>query len=123
VTERVKAALLVLAALLASAGCQPREARQVPGGDAERGRSLIRAYGCHSCHMIPGVPGADGLVGPPLLAWQNRVYIAGRVPNTPETLVAWIMSPRAFDELTVMPDMHVTEQDARDIAAYLFTLD
>jgi cytochrome c len=123
VIERRMTIFLLLTALLLSAGCRSREARHVPGGDPDRGADLIRAYGCHSCHTVPGVAGADALVGPPLLSWQKRVYIAGRVPNTPETLIAWIMNPRDFDDLTVMPDMGVTEDDARDIAAYLFTLD
>lgn len=106
-----------------STACEPDPPRYVADADPERGEELIRAYGCHSCHTVPGVPGADGLVGPPLIHWQKRVYIGGRVPNTPELLVAWIMDPRAIDERTAMPDLGVTEADARDMAAYLFTLE
>ncbi len=45
------------------------------GGDANRGRSLIRAYGCHTCHTVPGVVGADAVVGPPLNSWASRQFI------------------------------------------------
>lgn len=83
----------------------------------------MRAYGCHSCHTIPGVAGAEAVVGPPLTGWAERVYIGGRVANTPENLVRWIMDPHAIDQATAMPDVGVSEADARDIAAYLFTLD
>lgn len=94
----------------------------VPGGEPERGQRALRAYGCGACHMVPGVPGADGLVGPPLIKWAHRSYIAGQLPNTPANLVRWIRDPQAVEPGTAMPDLGVTEDDARDIAAYLYTL-
>ena len=91
-------------------------------GDPEVGRKRIEVYGCPACHTIPGVPGADALVGPPLNGWSERTYIAGQIPNEPDNLVAWIMDPPSLDEDTAMPDLGVAEADARDIAAYLYTL-
>jgi cytochrome c1 len=126
-------------AALLLAGCQrpttDAGARAVPGAAAvlrpaafapatpERGRAAIQAYGCGSCHMIPGVRGAVGLVGPPLLAWSRRTVIAGELPNTPENLVDWIMRPQSIEPGTAMPDLGVSDADARAIAAYLATLD
>lgn len=89
----------------------------------ERGRVAIDAYGCGACHMIPGVDGAVGLVGPPLVAWSRRTVIAGELPNTPENLVRWIMHPQAVEPGTAMPNLGVSEADARAIAAYLATLE
>jgi cytochrome c2 len=97
-------------------------ALHVPGGDAERGRQTLGDYGCHACHTIPGVPEADAMVGPPLTDWAQRRYIAGLLPNTPENLVKWLRYPQDVEPGTVMPNMDVTEQDARDMAAYLYTL-
>jgi putative membrane protein len=94
----------------------------ITGGNAERGRAAIRSFGCGACHEVRGVPGADGRVGPSLNAVAARVYIAGYLPNEPETLVRWIMAPQAYRDPTVMPDLGVTEQQARDIAAYLYTM-
>ena len=79
-------------------------------------------YGCYACHTIPGVPGARGLVGPPLDGIGTREYIAGEVPNTAANLMHWIQHPHAIEPHTVMPEMAVTENDSRDIAAYLYTL-
>lgn len=117
-----RAAGTLLAAALLLAACEDAAPRRVAGGDPDRGPELIRAYGCHACHLIPGVEGADGLVGPPLIHWRDRVYVAGMLPNRPDNLILWIMDPQAVNEYTAMPDMGVTEEHARHIAAYLYTL-
>jgi cytochrome c2 len=115
--------ILVLVAVFVAACRGPDEPRRlVAEGDAERGRTLIQSYGCGSCHTIPGVLGARALVGPPLWAIADRGYIGGVLPNTPTDIVRWIRNPRAVNPRTVMPNMGVTESDARDIAAYLSTL-
>jgi cytochrome c len=114
---------LLTAALLAGCGDQAGRAQvQVAGGDALLGRRLVRDYGCHACHTIPGVRGADALVGPPLVHWSRRVYVAGLLPNTPENLVAWIENPQRIHPESAMPNMGVTPTHARHIAAYLYTL-
>jgi len=86
------------------------------------GEHLIYAYGCGSCHLIPGVAEANGSVGPPLQGFGSRIYIAGLLVNTPENLLHWISKPQEVDPGTAMPDLGVTEPQARDIAAYLYTL-
>jgi putative membrane protein len=90
--------------------------------DPGRGRVAIRKYGCGSCHTIPGVTGAEGLVGPPLGQIASRVYIAGVLANDPDNMIRWIENPPGVDSKTAMPNMGVTSRDARDIAAYLYTL-
>jgi cytochrome c oxidase assembly factor CtaG len=97
-------------------------AAEITGGNPARGPILISYYGCGTCHEIPGVAGANGLVGPPLRRIAVRSYIAGVLPNTPANMTRWILDPPRVDEHTVMPNMHVTEEDVRDIAAYLYTL-
>ena len=92
------------------------------GGNARVGKADIRKYGCYTCHTISGVPGARGLVGPPLDGIGERQYIAGELPNTAANLMRWIQHPHSVEPHTLMPEMGVTEQDSRDIAAYLYTL-
>jgi cytochrome c len=92
------------------------------GGDARRGREVIGSYGCGSCHTIPGIQGARGLVGPPLYFMGRRTMIAGELPNSPENLVRWIKSPKSVEPGTAMPTLGLTDQQARDAAAYLYTL-
>lgn len=97
-------------------------AHLLTGGDPVRGFQLVQRYGCGGCHTIPRVPQAAGLVGPPLKGVGMRAYLAGRLENRPENLIAWVQHPRAVDPLTVMPELGVTGPEARDIAAYLYTL-
>ncbi len=94
----------------------------VAGGDPQRGAVALESYGCGACHVVPGIVGANSLVGPPLVAWAERRYIAGKLPNQPEFLIEWIRFPQAIEPGSAMPNMGVTEQDARDISAYLYTL-
>lgn len=42
--------------------------------------------------------------------------------NTPDNLMSWLENPQRVVPGNVMPDMGITAQDARDIAAYLYTL-
>jgi cytochrome c2 len=80
----------------------------------------MKAFGCGACHSIPGVSGADGEIGPALGDLADRGYIAGRLPNTPENVVRWIMEPQEIEPGTIMPDLDVTDGLARDMAAYLY---
>lgn len=94
----------------------------VPGGDPDRGRQRLTQYGCAACHTIPGIRNANGNVGPPLTRIGDRTYIAGVLNNTPANMVRWIRSPQGVVPGNAMPNMGVSEADARDIAAYLYTL-
>jgi len=115
-----------LAAAFCLSGC--RGGQQVPpstvatGGSAHSGRRLIANYKCGSCHTIPGIPGAKGVFGPPLNMMARRSYIAGNFANTPGNLTHWVMAPTSMKPKTAMPDLGLTQQQARDVTAYLETL-
>ena len=98
------------------------DARELTGGEPREGPALIRAFGCGGCHTIPGVPGANGMVGPPLGGIARRQYLGGVVLNDPSAIVEWILNPKQFDPKTAMPVTGVTREQARHIAAYLYTL-
>lgn len=89
---------------------------------AHRGSVLIEQVGCGSCHIIPGIGSAVGLVGPPLNHMASRIFIAGLLRNTPQNMVTWLMDPQKIVPNNAMPDMGLTEQQAQDITAYLYTL-
>jgi cytochrome c len=118
---RYSAALLVLASL----GCE-RDGHSASetgsSADPDRGKTAIDHYGCAGCHTIPGIRGANGLVGPSLERIASRTYIAGVLSNTHDNMLRWIHDPPKVDDKTAMPNLQVTDDDARDIASYLYTL-
>jgi cytochrome c1 len=120
------ACCLCCALALLAVGCQGGKTNRVyavyTGGDAHNGARLIDEYRCGACHTIPGIHDAHGLVGPPLMWFGRRTLIAGELPNSPDNLVRWIRSPKSVEPGTGMPELGLSEQDARDVAAYLYTL-
>jgi cytochrome c len=116
-----------LAAALVVVGCSSPGSAVPSGesqlGDPERGSRLISDYGCGSCHVVPGVRDADGQVGPPLTEFGRRSYVAGMLPNNAENLQRWIRDPQDVVPGNAMPDLGVSTIDARDIAAYLLSLE
>ena len=54
--------------------------------------------------------------------FSRRTMIAGELPNSPDNLVRWIKDPELVEPGTAMPDLGLTDSEARDVAAYLYTL-
>jgi cytochrome c len=104
---------LVLSAFVI--GCSNPPPHADHGSTAE----LMIHYGCPACHVIPSVPGAVGKVGPSLQTLAQRSYLAGVLPNTPANLEQWVMHPQTFQPGIAMPEMGVSQEDARRIAVFL----
>lgn len=122
---RAMALAVLVGLLISAAGCEgesEQNAARITGGDPRQGRAAIERYGCGSCHIIPGVRGANGLVGPSLEHIASRAYLAGRLPNDVPTMVQWVRHPQRVEPGSAMPEMGVTEEDARNIAAWLYML-
>jgi mono/diheme cytochrome c family protein len=124
----VVAAVAILAAFAAASGTlwqvqhrADKIAVAMTGGDIARAPDLIRRYGCAGCHTIPGIPGGDGQVGGPLQDIKRRVYVGGVVTNSPDNIIKWIVSPQTFSPRSAMPATGISEAEARDVAAYLYS--
>ena len=88
------------------------------------GQALIAQKGCGGCHTIPGIAGATGTIGPNLAGVASRTTIAGgALPNNgPEDLKRWILDPPGQKPGTQMPNLHLSDEEATRIVAYLETL-
>lgn len=117
---------IAAAAALAIAGCSGGQTVPpytiISGGNPAAGKQVIVEKGCGACHVIPGIYTARGLVGPPLFFFSRRTMIAGELPNTPDNLERWLKDPKLVEPGTAMPDLGLTDQQTRDITAYLYTL-
>jgi cytochrome c2 len=131
-TSRALVWLLVLLGLLVAAfhvgqwlrsnEQQRYNAIAATGGDPDRAAPLLQHYGCVGCHTIPGISDADGQVGPDLGDVARQMYIAGVVTNTPDHLIRFIVDPQSIDAKSAMPKTGISSEEARDIAAYLYSI-
>lgn len=115
--------LLVIVAGTACSQIPASRPQQASDGYPDAAPALFESYGCVGCHAIPGVRGADALKAPPLDHFGRRSWIAGELTNDQQNLVRWIQDPQGIEPGTAMPNLGVSEEDARDMAAYLLGLD
>jgi cytochrome c len=113
--------LLLLAGACRSAGTIPGYAVAV-SGDPGAGRLSMENRHCGVCHDIPDVVDGHGVIGPSLEGFARRSFVAGMLPNTPANVIRWIQDPLALDPRTAMPTLGLADVEARDMAAYLYTL-
>jgi cytochrome c oxidase subunit 2 len=88
----------------------------------QQGQRVFEHQACISCHVVRGTV-ANGHFGPDLTHLMSRSTIAaGIAPNTPENLLTWITDPNKMKPGSLMPAMHLTSIENRQITAYLTTL-
>lgn len=88
----------------------------------EQGRRVFEGQACMNCHAIKGTV-ADGRYGPDLTHLMSRSTIAaGATTNTPNHLLAWITDPNDIKPGSLMPAMHLTDLENKQLTAYLLTL-
>jgi cytochrome c oxidase subunit 2 len=94
-----------------------------PAGEREkRGQALFLSGSCMLCHAIQGTP-ANAHKAPDLTHVASREMLAaGRLPNTPEQLAAWIANPHESKPGVNMPAHRVASADLEALVAYLGTL-
>lgn len=97
------------------------------GGDPQAGKDKIVVHDCHSCHEIPGIPVNSQRRGPSLKHWAKQSTIAKKWRNTPENVEDFLQHPERMlhgsgitSEMTMS---RVKPGDAKDITAYLFSID
>jgi cytochrome c1 len=78
------------------------------------GRKMLRAYGCVHCHTVKQTDGSviTATDDPPSLA-----HIADK--TTREWIYAWLKDPQAYSTTATMPNFKLSDDDARDISAFL----
>jgi len=92
----------------------------VGGGSAQRGKLLVETVGCLGCHVIGDdtrMRNSRGLsydIAPELTRVGSKV--------NPDWLYEWIRNPRQYRPDARMPSLRLSEQEARDVVAYLMTL-
>ena len=124
---RIAAASLLLALFACADRIDYNKGASLTGGDPQAGKEKIIRHDCHSCHAIPGIPVNADARGPALNHWARRSTIAKKWPNTAENLEDFIEHPdrmlHGSGMKTEMTMPTIKPADAKDIAAYLFSLE
>jgi len=117
-------ARVVIPLLLLGAACKPPpdERQELPLANPARGKQAIERVGCAACHSIEGISWPKGQSAPELRGLGCRAMIAGRIPNRPDLLAAFVRNAPSLVPGTTMPPMPLTEQESRDVAAYLYEI-
>ncbi len=76
--------------------------------DVERGGDVFRRSRCVTCHEVNG---RGGTLGPAL------THVGAKASR--EWLYAWVRDPHRLQPKTLMPRFRLTDEEARDLAAYL----
>jgi mono/diheme cytochrome c family protein len=79
-----------------------------------QGRSLLSREGCVHCHLVKLPDGSTMKAAddPPSLS-----HIADK--TTQEWIFAWLKDPQAYASTSTMPNFKLSDDDARDISAFL----
>jgi mono/diheme cytochrome c family protein len=103
-------------------------APNVPG-DPDNGRKLFtdtKFYppnGCGSCHTLLGYSTGAYPGAPNLTNMSLRPTLAGEtLQNNPAQMKAWILDPPAQKRDAKMPKLNVSDQEATDLTAFLYSL-
>ena len=84
------------------------------------GEKLFALKGCAGCHSLQAYQAPTALIGPNLANVGARTWIgAGTLRNTPENLARWIQDPQGIKRGILMPNLGVTESEARALVAFL----
>jgi cytochrome c oxidase subunit 2 len=90
-------------------------------GPAADGKTIYATSACVGCHTIKGV--SAGVLGPDLTHFGSRTtLVAGMLPSDHATLAAWLRDPQAVKPGAKMPNLGLTVEQARALAAYLLSL-
>lgn len=92
-------------------------------GDAARGLSAVSARACGGCHLAEGEPlgDVDAVEGLARTLAPDLAVAAQRF--RPDMLVDWLMNPASIHPGTRMPAQGIERDEAKDIAAWLRTLE
>ncbi|MFL5329556.1 MAG: c-type cytochrome [Gemmataceae bacterium] len=94
----------------------------------DRGRHLFATRGCVACHQHSAAEAAgQNANGTPAPAIVGESYfgpelsgVAGKL-NSKKWLVQWLLNPMVHSPRTLMPNVHLTLEEANDVASWLLS--
>lgn len=101
---------------------QQQPAAQPTTAEAKAGAQVFATGACVGCHTIQGTK-ANGKIGPNLTHIGSHLTLAGAImENNPKDLATWLHDPPAVKPGSIMPNLHLTDQQISELVAYLESL-
>jgi cytochrome c oxidase subunit II len=86
---------------------------------AGRGRKIFDQFACINCHAVNGVS-TNNAAGPDLTHIAGRKTLGSDLfDNSPDNLARWLKNPQAIKPGCLMPNFGLTDEQARDVTAFL----
>jgi len=90
------------------------------GGSAERGKQVVNEVGCKGCHVIDNDERVRTMRGTSYDIAPELTRIGSK--TNPDWLYDWVRNPKHFQSDTRMPNLRLTDTEAKDVVAYLMTM-
>lgn len=90
------------------------------GGIASEGKKLFETIGCQDCHVAEGFTKVREARGTSYDVAPELSKVGSK--DNPDWLFDWVRDPRHFNPETRMPNLRLTDPEARNIVAYLGSL-
>lgn len=89
------------------------------GGSASRGKEIFENVGCKACHVMGDDERVRNARGSSYDIAPELTHAAGKL--NPDWIFDWVENPRHYNPTTKMPSLRLSDQEARDIVAFLMT--
>ena len=90
------------------------------GGSAARGKEHFEHFGCKACHVIGDDERVRNARGSSYDIAPELTHAAGKLNS--DWIFDWIRNPRHYNPTTKMPNLRLSDLEARDIVAFLATM-
>ncbi len=81
----------------------------------EAGRLAFEKYACYACHKARGLEKMP-MFAPPMQDLKKKL-------KDTRWLISWLRNPKKMNPRTVMPDFKLSDEEIRDISAFLLSLE
>jgi len=89
-------------------------------GNADRGKNIVNTVGCKGCHVIGDDTRMRDARGTSYDIAPELSRVGSKVNR--DWMYEWIKNPRAVNPDARMPNLRLTDEEARDVVAYLTTM-
>ena len=90
------------------------------GGNVQQGKAIFEKAGCQACHVAGGMTKVRETRGTSYDIAPELTRVGSKV--NPDWVFDWVRNPRHYNPTTKMPSLRLSDDEAKDVVAFLMTL-